>query len=72
MHSFNQLANQTTDSWQPLVVLTLPDSSTISLGVTVQDTQAGALYENEIWTGNHLVSGIVVVPPGLTLAHQFE
>ncbi len=38
-----------------------------SIPVHVRNTQSGPLYADEIWTGSHLLNGIVVVPTGRRL-----
>ncbi len=67
-HRYGQSAGQTSDSTAYSLNLTIPGNSTpVSLIVTVQDTQDGTLYVSEDWRGDHKVTGVVVVPPSLTL-----
>lgn len=53
------------------VVLTVTDndgaSSSHSFEVTVTNTSAGSLYLSETWSGNHEISGDVLVPKGIRL-----
>jgi hypothetical protein len=69
-HSYHQQAGQLQYSCAYTLTLSLPTSPTVTsvpLQVTVQDTQEGALWESEIWHGDHTVLGVVMVPQGMNL-----
>jgi len=66
-HAYQQAANQTTSSCSYQLTIELPGGTSIPLTVTVQDTQKGALWGDEVWHGDHTVLGVVVVPQNLSL-----
>jgi hypothetical protein len=67
-HKYHQLAVQDQDHLNYVIKVTkLPGDQTAKLPVVVQDTQDGALYENEVWNGPHTVTGNVLVPSGMSL-----
>jgi len=66
-HAYQQAANQTKSFCSYQLTIELPGGTSIPLTVTVQDTQEGTLWGNEVWHGDHTVLGVVVVPPGMSL-----
>ena len=65
--SYPQKTSQVTDNYVAPFVLTCPEDPTVTIPITVQDTQTGTLCGPEIWNGPHTVIGTVVVPSGMTL-----
>ncbi len=66
-HAYGQSPTQTGDTAEYSLSLTIPGAAPISLNVTVQDTQEGALLVPETWHGAHTVTGVVTVPSALSL-----
>jgi hypothetical protein len=66
-HRYSQQSDQNQSFYIYMLTITLPDSSTVGIPVTVQDTQEGELWGPEVWRGAHTVVGVVVVPTGLNL-----
>lgn len=69
-HYYQQQAGQLQSYCTYALTLTLPTSptaTTVSIPVTVQDTQEGELWGDEHWCGPHTVVGEVVVPNGMKL-----
>lgn len=66
-HKYSQKADQVEANCTYSLVITLPDASTMTVPVTVRDTQEGELWGPETWRGPHTVLGTVVVPSGIKL-----
>jgi hypothetical protein len=65
-HTYHQAEGQTTSEVLRTLTLTMPTGA-VSIEVTVRDTQQGMLYESEIWRGDHVVVGKLIVPEGMSL-----
>jgi hypothetical protein len=66
-HPFGQSPTQTGDTVAYQLSVVIPGVAPVNLIVTVQDTQEGTLLVSETWHGAHTVTGVVTVPPNLSL-----
>lgn len=66
-HRYHQNENQQTDNFVYRLEVESNNIKLADFNVRVEDTQQGALLENEVWRGKHFIYGTVIVPEGIKL-----